>query len=87
MRLRHSMPFGAEVQDDGGVRFRLWAPAARKVDLYLEEETGHRFLPMETLSGPETGWFALTTSQAERGSRYRFRIDGGQLVPDPASRC
>ncbi|MGH8600654.1 MAG: alpha-amylase family glycosyl hydrolase, partial [Burkholderiales bacterium] len=86
MRLRHSMPFGAQLQDDGDVRFRLWAPAARQVDLYLEDEAAHRFLPMAALPAPDAGWFALTTPQAAGGSRYRFRIDGGQLVPDPASR-
>ncbi|HET7633818.1 MAG TPA: malto-oligosyltrehalose trehalohydrolase [Burkholderiales bacterium] len=85
MRLRHSMPFGAQLQEEG-VRFRLWAPAAGRVDLYLEEETGHRLLPMAALPEPDAGWFALTTPQAVAGSRYRFRIDGGQLVPDPASR-
>jgi maltooligosyltrehalose trehalohydrolase len=80
------MPFGAEVQDDGSVRFALWAPAAGKVDLCLEQDAGHLPLPMTVLPAPDAGWFTLTTSQAAAGSRYRFRIDGGQLVPDPASR-
>jgi malto-oligosyltrehalose trehalohydrolase len=73
------------VQDDG-VRFRLWAPAAGTVELSLEDEVSPRFLPMAALPAPDAGWFALTTPQAAGGSRYRFRIDGGQLVPDPASR-
>jgi maltooligosyltrehalose trehalohydrolase len=38
MRHLHAMPFGAEVQDAGGVRFRLWAPAAREV--WLERRRG-----------------------------------------------
>ena len=33
MKRRHKMPFGAECLNDGSVRFRLWAPAARRVDL------------------------------------------------------
>ena len=37
MRRRHRMPFGAEVQPGGGVRFRLWAPAAHTVALCLEQ--------------------------------------------------
>jgi 1,4-alpha-glucan branching enzyme/maltooligosyltrehalose trehalohydrolase len=38
---------------------------------------------MVTESG---GWFRLTTDKATTGTRYRFRIDGDMLVPDPASR-
>jgi hypothetical protein len=30
MKRRYSMPFGAECRDDGSVRLRLWAPAARE---------------------------------------------------------
>jgi 1,4-alpha-glucan branching enzyme/maltooligosyltrehalose trehalohydrolase len=33
------------------------------------------------------GWFELTTPLAGPGTRYRFQVDGGQRVPDPASRC
>jgi maltooligosyltrehalose trehalohydrolase len=77
------MPFGAEVQGDGRVRFRLWAPAADRVDLCLAEDSGERILPL--IREPD-GWFGLLTEQAAPGSRYRYRIDGGLRVPDPASR-
>jgi maltooligosyltrehalose trehalohydrolase len=73
------MPFGAQVQPAGGVRFRLWAPAAKQVDLSFED----RFLPMQQAGA---GWFELLHDKAKAGSRYRYRIDGGQEVPDPASR-
>ncbi len=33
------------------------------------------------------GWWQLDCTQAAQGSRYRFQIDGGLLVPDPASRA
>lgn len=32
------------------------------------------------------GWFELVTDQAGAGMRYKFQIDGGPEVPDPASR-
>jgi malto-oligosyltrehalose trehalohydrolase len=32
------------------------------------------------------GWFELTTPDAHAGTRYQFRINHAQLVPDPASR-
>jgi maltooligosyltrehalose trehalohydrolase len=78
------MPFGAELTADGRVRFRLWAPAAHKVELVLQDEAGEpRALQMEARSD---GWFELITNEARAGSRYRYRINGELEVPDPASR-
>ncbi|MGB6451655.1 MAG: malto-oligosyltrehalose trehalohydrolase [Steroidobacteraceae bacterium] len=82
-RRSHGMPFGAEITADGSVRFRLWAPAARSVDLLLYEGSDARGLAM----GPaRDGWFELVTPAAHAGSLYRYRIDGCFDVPDPASR-
>ncbi len=89
MKRRHRMPFGAEVLAAGRVRFRLWAPSSKRVDLCLEDrEYGFPggkplHLPMATYGD---GWFELATAEARAGSCYRFRIDGGPRVPDPASR-
>ena len=33
MRRSHAMPFGAELSADGVARFRLWAPAAKRVEI------------------------------------------------------
>ena len=83
MKRRHNMPFGAECNDDGSVRFRLWAPAAHKVDLCLVGSNSSKALSMEP---SDQGWFELATDAAKAGTQYRFRINGGQEVPDPASR-
>ncbi len=83
MKRRHSMPFGAEYRDDGTVRFRLWAPAAHQVELCIAEPKSAARLSLERY---DDGWFELVTDAARLGTRYRFRIDGGQEVPDPASR-
>src|SRR5580698_10635475 len=76
---KHSMPFGAEVREGGGVRFGLWAPKPARVDLLLDGAT----LPMERKN---SGWFELIVAQARAGSRYQFSIDGQLNAPDPASR-
>jgi malto-oligosyltrehalose trehalohydrolase len=82
MNCRHSMPFGAQITD-AGVRFRLWAPQAAAVGLCLEEETAGAAVPMDRL--PD-GWFERVEREAAAGTLYRFQIDGGLRVPDPASR-
>src|SRR5581483_4126157 len=80
MRRKHEMPFGAECRDDGTVRFRLWAPQASSVAVWLDRS--QRELPMSRL---DQGWFELVT-EAPPGAGYKFKIDDRLLVPDPASR-
>jgi len=77
----HAMPFGAQLREDGHVRFRLWAPSEQRVALVLEE--GDERLPMQPAGG---GFFELVTDRAQAGSRYRFELADGLRVPDPASR-
>jgi maltooligosyltrehalose trehalohydrolase len=67
--------FGPLVSDRG-VTFRLWAPAARTVDLVLDEPLAMR---------GDGGWFTLHVPDAGHGTRYRFRIDSDIDIPDPAS--
>jgi maltooligosyltrehalose trehalohydrolase len=59
------------------VIFRLWAPGAKRVEL-LHDKT-------HEMRRTDDGWFKLAIPGARRGDRYRFRIDGGIEVPDPAS--
>ncbi len=82
-RIAYSMPFGAELLNGQGVRFRLWAPAAHNVDLWLKDGENEHIIPMQAGSN---GWFEMTTELAQSGTGYCFRIDGGQHIPDPASR-
>jgi maltooligosyltrehalose trehalohydrolase len=83
VKRRYSMPFGAECRDDGSVRFRLWAPVARQVDVSVAN--ANRFMRF-ALDHCDEGWFELVIDAAKPGSRYYFRIDGEHEVPDPASR-
>ncbi|MFZ0201080.1 MAG: malto-oligosyltrehalose trehalohydrolase [Candidatus Sulfotelmatobacter sp.] len=83
MKRHHNMPFGAEYRQDGSVRFRLWAPATRSVELCLENLGKVTRLPLQP---GDRGWFEVVTDAAKPGTLYRFQIDRGQEVPDPASR-
>jgi len=76
------MPFGAQMAEEG-VRFRLWAPGSPQVALCLEGEPHEQVLPMTKLAD---GWFELTVPRAGAGTRYRFEVNDGLRVPDPASR-
>lgn len=84
LRRRYFMPFGAQVLEGGRIRFRLWAPAAERVDLLLETTHGGGVtIPMACT---EAGWYELTSDRATAGDLYRYRIHGFGEVPDPASR-
>ena len=68
--------FGTRLTADGA-SFRLWAPAAKRVDLKMEKSS-----PMRRGEG---GWFCADIPGARAGSLYKFRIDDEIDVPDPAS--
>src|SRR5260221_4822572 len=68
--------FGARLTADGA-SFRLWAPAAKRVDLLLEKS-----FPVQR---SKDGWFRADIAGVKAGARYKFRIDDEIDVPDPAS--
>jgi maltooligosyltrehalose trehalohydrolase len=68
--------FGPKLTE-AGAQFRLWAPAAKRVDLLLDKP--------HTLTRGEDGWFTADIAGVKPGARYRFRIDDDIDVPDPAS--
>jgi maltooligosyltrehalose trehalohydrolase len=68
--------FGARLTADGA-SFRLWAPAAKRVDLLLDGS--------QPMRRGEAGWFSADKPGVKAGARYQFRIDGEIDVPDPAS--
>jgi maltooligosyltrehalose trehalohydrolase len=61
------------------VSFRVWAPARQKVEVVLDGGC-------VDLASEPGGYFAGVAPDAAPGSRYRFRLDGGEAFPDPASR-
>ena len=76
---RASLHLGASVRE-GGVAFRVWAPACRSVDVVID---GRRPLSMTCEAD---GTFEATVSGLAAGVRYQYRLDGDRHRPDPASR-
>jgi malto-oligosyltrehalose trehalohydrolase len=60
-----------------GATFRLWAPAAKRVDVLLDEP--------HALRREDDGWFSADIAGVKAGALYKFRIDDEIDVPDPAS--
>jgi len=79
----HLMPFGARVLPDARVQFRLWAPAAYKVELCLQGNAPETCLQMAAESD---GWYGIISELAAADVYYQYRINGETYVPDPASR-
>ena len=77
--MKRRRAIGAQLVD-GGVHFRVWAPARKRVAVVIDG----RDHPLE----PEaSGHYSGLVASARAGTRYRFRLDGEtETYPDPASR-
>ena len=75
--------FGA-VPTDAGVRFRVWAPEARSLELLLDH--GPDALNRHALHRGEHGLWEIALPHVRPGDRYAYSIDEGDPRPDPASR-
>jgi maltooligosyltrehalose trehalohydrolase len=74
---------GAEVLPGGGVHFRVWAPRRRALDVVFEGRDAPSPVPLKAEAG---GYFSGAATAARAGALYRYRLDGGDAFPDPASR-
>ena len=81
VRSETSLPFGAQVQFDGSVDFRFFAPAFDSIQLALNGQDA--LLPMDNAGD---GWHQLHTDRAHTGSLYQFVLPDGTRIADPASR-
>src|SRR4051812_41277398 len=68
--------FGPRLESKG-VEFRLWAPAARQIELVTDRAY--------TMRPDRNGWYSFAVADVRAGTLYRFRIDGETDIPDPAS--
>lgn len=73
---------GAVSLPGGACRFLVWAPRAQRVEVEVLEPA-----PQRVLMEPQgDGYFAAWLERVPVGSLYGYRLDGGPLLPDPASR-
>jgi maltooligosyltrehalose trehalohydrolase len=68
--------FGVRLTSESAT-FRLWAPAAKQVDVLLDKP--------HALRRGEDGWFSVDIAGVNPGTLYKFRIDDAVDIPDPAS--
>src|SRR5258708_1329118 len=73
------LPIGAEAQAGGGVHFRVWARRRKSVHVVMDRSD-------MALAREGNGYFSGVVPSAVPGSLYRYRLDGGDAFPDPASR-
>ena len=75
-----AMPIGAELQQDGGVHFRIWAPLPKSIMLIVDGDE-------HAMQTEEAGYRSAYVATARAGSRYGYRVDRSErILPDPASR-
>jgi maltooligosyltrehalose trehalohydrolase len=76
---RRRYPIGAEPQSDGSTHFRVWAPRRGLVEVVSGDRATQ-------LAREPDGHHSGSVPDTPHGSLYRFRLDGEESFPDPASR-
>ena len=76
MRWTHGPSF-----EEGGIRFRLWAPGKSRIDLVIDGQ-----VEPFAMTAARSGFFETVVQGLGSGARYRFALSSGRQVPDPASR-
>jgi maltooligosyltrehalose trehalohydrolase len=81
--LDRRLSVGAEVVSGRGAHFRVWAPKHDSVEVVLPGEPPS-FYPLQCEG--DSGYFSGFASEAKAGTLYKYRLDGKDWYPDPASR-
>jgi maltooligosyltrehalose trehalohydrolase len=76
-------PFFGAIRSQDGVRFSVWAPASRRVELHLHDGAA---AGVHLLARNTEGLYETWIRGAAAGDRYTYALDDGDRLPDPASR-
>jgi maltooligosyltrehalose trehalohydrolase len=77
-------PFFGAIPSQDGVLFRVWAPDVATISLELLDG---RAAGSHPLAAGEAGVRETWVRGAAAGDSYLYVLDGGERLPDPASRC
>ncbi len=72
-------------------RFEVWAPDSSNVEVVVERANGDLVVPLtadvsaDVATSADSTWSTIVSGVGD-GDRYRFRLDGGEPMADPASR-
>ena len=72
---------GTQMTEQGEVFFTVWAPLAEDMEVVFKEKTA----PI-SLTKDDKGYWQGSASGLQEGALYKFRLDDGKELPDPASR-
>jgi maltooligosyltrehalose trehalohydrolase len=75
-----SPSFGANLVGPNRTRFRIWAPAQAALSVAIEGK------PRISMQRRGDGWFEAE-ADCGAGTRYRYILQDGTAIPDPASRA
>ena len=73
---------GAILLDDNHCEFRVWSPYAKAVDVHLLGDDDRTV----SMARVENDYFRAVVEDVMPGQLYRYRLDGKDEYPDPASR-
>jgi maltooligosyltrehalose trehalohydrolase len=80
------LPYGAQLTEESGqrgARFRVAAPGKTRIEVALADARGYQFVE---LANEGDGNFSRFIADIAAGARYKFRIDGDLILPDPYTR-
>lgn len=81
-KLHRRLPVGAELTPKG-VHFRVWAPGHKNVEVLFH---GNGAIEPVEMTAEEDGYYSALCKNAGAGTLYRYRLNGSEAYPDPASR-
>ncbi|MBN1603288.1 MAG: DUF3459 domain-containing protein [Chitinispirillaceae bacterium] len=85
MEFKRKYPVGAELLNDGGVHFRVWAPECKIAEVCIMKDRNDSDYRRFDLFNENNGYFSGHIPDVAEGMMYKYLLNNEQLLPDPAS--